>query len=87
MSKASDSEMDLLECDTGSLDGDGSPLELREIFGNNETPNSDVASETIGGNLTRIRMPTATLLSETSEENAQRVRGPNKRRRTPTSSS
>ena len=54
MSEASDSDMETLVCDTGSLDGTESPLQLEESFGNNLTPNSDVASETIGHNLTLI---------------------------------
>ena len=53
MSKPSDSEMDLVDCDTGSNDGDGDLLDFSTDFGNQATPNSDVASETIGGNLIR----------------------------------
>tara|TARA_B110000305_G_C18848056_1_gene363223 strand:+ start:190 stop:366 length:177 start_codon:yes stop_codon:yes gene_type:complete len=40
MSEASDSDMETLVCDTGSLDGTESPLQLEESFGNNLTPNS-----------------------------------------------
>ena len=53
MSKPSDSEMDLVDCDTGSNDGDGDLLDFSTDFGNQATPNSDVASETIGGNIIR----------------------------------